>query len=272
LSKVQSFEMIPNLAGFNLKIMSLQGKELTLDMKMMVVRLKQYFDAERAAGPVVLTKDAAGRTANALGIGKVTVKRIMAEYNKNNQQIVAQNNKPRGKPSYLISPNLQPIIREHIRSENLLGQHVSIEKVKNYLAECHNAEIATTTPWRALQRWRFTYGVGKRRTSLRERDDVILARLEYLRVKRANRNHDGTLKRPEVYLDETYTNKNHSNKFTWYLDEEGPWVNKPSGKVPRWIIVHAITKDGLVNGAELVFKSKKRTGDYHGPMYTTKFL
>ena len=263
--------MIPNILGLNLKFMSLQGKELAPDMKMLVVRLKQYFDAERAEGSVVLTKDAAGRTANALGIGKVTVKRIMAEYNKNNQQVIVQNNKTRGKPSYLISPNLQPIIREYIRSKNLQGQHVSIEKVKNYLAECHNAEIATTTLWRALQRWGFTYGVGKRRTSLKERDDVILARREYLRVKRANRNHDGTLKRPEVYLDETYINKNHSNQFTWYLDEEGPWVNKPSGKGPRWIIVDAITKDGWVNGAELVFKAKKRTGDYHGQMNWDNF-
>ena len=32
------------------------------------------------------------------------------------------------------------------------------------------------------------------------------------------------------------------------------------------IIVHAITKDGWVDGAELVFEAKKRTGDYHGQM------
>jgi hypothetical protein len=31
-----------------------------------------------------------------------------------------------------------------------------------------------------------------------------------LRQKRANRNPDGSLQRPEVYLDETFVNKNHS--------------------------------------------------------------
>ena len=83
---------------------------------------------------------------------------------------------------------------------------MSLQKLNDYLSEHHKAEIATTTLWRALQRWGFTYGTGKRRTALRERDDVILARREYLRVKRANRNPDGTLKRSEVYLDETYIN------------------------------------------------------------------
>jgi hypothetical protein len=62
--------------------------------------------------------------------------------------------------------------------------------------------------------------------SLKEQDRVILARRNYLRAKRLNRNPDRTLKRPEVYLDETYINKNHSSRFTWYL-EYGPWVNKP---------------------------------------------
>jgi transposase len=79
------------------------------------------------------------------------------------------------------------------------------------------------------------------------------------------------LKRPEVYLDETYINKNHSNQFTWYLDEDGPWVNKPSGKGPRLIIVHAITMEGWVNDAQLIFDAKKRTGDYHGQMNWENF-
>jgi hypothetical protein len=69
--------------------MSHRGKEFTPAMKRMVVKLKQHFDAERDAGSVVLTKDSSGRTAKALDIGKATVKRIMAEYNKNGQKIMA---------------------------------------------------------------------------------------------------------------------------------------------------------------------------------------
>ena len=72
--------------------------------------------------------------------------------------------------------------------------------------------------------------------------------------------------RPEVFIDETFINKNHSNQFTWYLDEDGPEVNKPSGKGERLIIVNAITIVGWVNKAKLVFEAKKKTGDYHGQM------
>jgi len=39
---------------------------------------------------------------------------------------------------------------------------------------------------------------------LKERDNVILNRRKYLRQKRLNRNPDGSFKRVEVYLDETY--------------------------------------------------------------------
>ncbi len=96
-------------------------------------------------------------------------------------------------------------------------------------------------------------------------------RRKYLRKKISNRRADGTLIRPEVYLDETFINKNHSNGKTWYLIEDGAWVNKPSGKGPRLIIVHAITKDGWVDGAKLIFQAKTSSGDYHGQMNYENF-
>ena len=70
--------------------MSFQGKQLTADMTEMVVRLKKYYDTERKADKFVSTKDAAGRTAKALGIGVATVKRIMANYRKNGEKVVVE--------------------------------------------------------------------------------------------------------------------------------------------------------------------------------------
>jgi transposase len=162
-------------------------------------------------------------------------------------------------------------VRQFIRTENLGGRRVSTEMVESYLHTVHGIEIPKTTLWRALKRWGFTHGEGRRRDSLKEQGRVILARRDYLRAKLANRNTDGTLKRSEVYLDETYINKNHSSQFTWYLDDDGPLVNKPSGVGPRLIVVHAITKDGWVEGAQLLFEAKKRTGDYHGQMNWDNF-
>lgn len=66
-------------------------------------------------------------------------------------------------------------------------------------------------------------------------------------------------------------NKNHSNDFIWYSGEDGPWVQKPTGKGERLIIINAISSKGWVNGAKLVFQAKRKTGDYHGQMNAELF-
>jgi len=251
--------------------MSFQGKQLSAEITELVIRLKEYHDNERKAEKFVSTKDPARRTAKALGLGVATVKRIMARYAQGGDKVVVCVPQRPGRPPSQIFPNIQPIVRQFIRAENLGGRRVSIERVASYLYTEHGIETPKTTLWRAFKRWGFTHGEGRRRDSLKEQSRVILARRDYLRAKRANRNSDGTLKRPEVYLDETYINKNHSSQFTWYLDDDGPLVNKPSGVGPRLIVVHAVTKDGWVEGAQLVFEAKKRTGDYHGQMNWDNF-
>jgi len=104
-------------------------------------------------------------------------------------------------------------------------------------------------------------GKSRNKSALRERDEVVIARRAYLRAKRANRNAYGGTVRPEVSLDERYVTVNHSTPRTWYCAEEGPWVHKPSGKGPRFIIVHAITTAGWVQGAQLGLQAKRRPGD-----------
>jgi len=50
-------------------------------------------------------------------------------------------------------------------------------------------------------------------------------------------------------------------------------LNVPSGKGARIIIAHAGSrKIGLVPGAGLVFKGKKKTGDYNGEMNSAVWL
>jgi transposase len=246
--------------------MSFQGKEFTQDMKQLVINLKEFNDLERRQKNFKAVW-AIEQTAKGLGIGDATVRRIMAEYNKNKQSVPDSLTKTRGKPEYAIPQSLQPVVRRYIRSQNLKGLHVSVDLVRNHLAKTNpDYNFPTTTLWRTLSRWGFTYGTGKRRSALKERDYVILARRRYLRQKRLNRKPDGSFVRQEVYLDETFINKNHSNQFTWYFDEDGPDVNKPAGKGERLIVVNAITLEGWVNNAQLVFEAKKKTGDYHGQM------
>ncbi|RZB35370.1 MAG: hypothetical protein SRB2_03168 [Desulfobacteraceae bacterium Eth-SRB2] len=89
--------------------MSFQGKQLPAEMVEAIVRLKNHFDKERRLGKFTSTKDAAKRTANALGIGVATVKRIMAQYKKDGDEVVVRIKQRPGDPhpeyALLYSPS-----------------------------------------------------------------------------------------------------------------------------------------------------------------------
>jgi transposase len=148
--------------------MSLQGKQFSPEMIEMVVHLKNHFDEERKSQELVSTKDPAGRTAAGLGIGVATVKRIMARYSRSGEQIVALPAKRPGRPPERLLENLQPVVRQFIRSENLKGQRVSLDLVGQFLVSEHDIDIPKMTLWRAINRWGFTHGEGRRRNSLKE--------------------------------------------------------------------------------------------------------
>lgn len=251
--------------------MSQQGKTLSLEQKQFIVNLKLSYDIERNIGSTVSTRDSAGRVAKGLGIGKRTVESIFSQYQKDGQTLIEIEPKPRGKPPFSPLNSLIPHIRHYVRSMNQTGQYLSVRRIRSWLIHKHNSNIPVMTIFRFLARIGIVYGTGKRRSSLKESDKIIIARREYLRRKIKNRRKDGTKKRPEVYLDETYINQKISFDKTWYNDSEDSWVNKPSGKGPRLIIVHAITSPWWVNGAKLVFLAKRKTGDYHDQMNWDNF-
>ena len=246
-----------------------QGKAIELPERELIVRLKEHFDEERFRGPFVSTEDPAGRVAKALGLGKRAVKEIISNYHQTGT-LAAPDVASKGKPPYRVQPALETVIRHEIRRRNREGSHVSLSSLSNWLDQ-HYERIPKATLGRTLGRIGFVFGKSRRKSALRERDDVLIARRTYLRAKLANRDSRGGSIRPEVYLDESYVNVNHSSERTWYFAEEGPWVRKPSGKGPRLILVHAITAAGWVAGAKLVFQAKKRTGDYHGQMNFENF-
>ncbi|WP_320043589.1 transposase [uncultured Desulfobacter sp.] len=246
-----------------------QGKALTPEEKKAIVALKEYFDRTiddlEEQGELSVQ-----RVSNALGFGLSTVRRTMADYSRginfDKESIVY-----RGRPQLALSDSAQTIVREYIRNANKEGAYITLETLCQYLEEvAPEQEFSIRTLGRALDRWGFTFGKGIRTQRFKEKDHVVVARQRYLRRKRANRKGKGTI-RPEVYIDESYVNKNHSTDFVWYYDDDGPWIQKPTGKGERLIIMNAITKDGWVPGAKVTFKSTRKTGDYHGQMNQTMF-
>lgn len=244
--------------------MGIQGKPLTAKEKETIVKLKKYFDRAKSDQDEN-ARPSARRVVNALDISIATVKRIMADHNRG-INFEVQEEARGGRPPRILPSSTQSVVREYVREANKEGSYITLETLCQYLkAENPEQDFSVRTLGRALDRWGFTFGKGTRTQRLKEKDHVIAARHRYLRRKRVNRKGEGTI-RPEVYLDESYVNKNHSNDFVWYLDDDGPWIQKPTGKGERLIIINAITKDGWVPGAKLIFKSTRKTGDYHGRM------
>lgn len=243
-----------------------RGKPLNSEVKKLIVSVKQYFDRNKA--DFRQTELSAQMTADALGIGVATVHRVMADYNKD-PGLLDKVTERRGRPSYSVNASHETAVRSYIREANQQGRYITLNIIRDFLKKRdpdQSFHIATLA--RTLDRWGFTFGKGTRTQHLKEKDYVIAARQRYLRKKISNRSLAGKGKtlRPEVYLDESYVNKNHSNDLIWYYGEDGPWVQKPTGKGERLIIMNVITINGWVPGAKMVFKSTKRTGDYHGQM------
>ena len=83
--------------------------------------------------------------------------------------------------------------------------------------------------------------------------------------------------RSVVYLDETWVNACDSLEKMWVEDDPNVaggthgGIRKPSGKRNRLFILHAGSENGWIPGADLVFQSKKSTGDYHDEMTVEHF-
>ena len=101
---------------------------------------------------------------------------------------------------------------------------------------------------------------------LMERQDVVMARIKYLREIKKLREQGRTI----VYTDETYVNTSHNTMKCWQSADVA--VNVPFSKGERLIIVHAGSENGFINGAQLLFKAKSSSGDYHSEMNGQNFL
>lgn len=255
-----------------------KGKSITIPEKEMVVHIKHYFDKEKKVHShkkELSSKSSVALTALATNLSEISVKRIMAEFN---------NGKPlsppaaKGSSPHAIKESVKTICQDVIRSHNIRREYLSLRLLVGILNDKYHIEVARETLRACLYRWDILHGFVLRHSALRERDYVVNARRDYLIRKRILDNSNRML----VYLDETFINRNYSGSdSSWYcgdwkdnpmLDKSyGPYINKPSGKGERFIILNAVTKNGWIDGAKLVFKAKTNSGDYHGSMDENNF-
>jgi transposase len=246
-----------------------KGQALEPREKHAIVVVKKYFDRMRS--DYTLPESSVQMTADALAFGLSTVRRVLADFNKD-PALLEKSPAPKGRPNHIIDSFHESSVRSFIRAANQNGEYITLSKISEFLrTKGEKTKFHSTTLSRTLNRWGFEFGKGKRSQHLKEKDEVILARQKYLRLMRSNRSKGNMPIKNEVYLDESYVNKNHSNDFIWYSGEDGPLVQKPTGKGERLIIVNAISSTGWITDAKLIFQAKRKTGDYHGQMNSDLF-
>lgn len=254
-----------------------QGNAFTVKDKQTIVSVRDYFGRKkRTTGKTSLgAKGPTTLTAEALGVSVTSVQRVLREHS---QQGGFETPAPKGSKPYTVDDSAKTVCQDLIRKHNIGREHISLRVLTGILKEEYDIEIPRETLRAYLYRWGIVYGPVLRHTALRERDYVVNARRDYLVKKMALRKGARTL----VYLDETFINKNYSGADnSWYCEDwqesedldkaHGPFINKPSGKGERLILVNAITAHGWVKGARCVFKANSCTGDYHGSMNEVTF-
>ena len=247
----------------------IRGKPLAAGEKRAIVCVKVYFDRNRKE--LGFSESSAQLTADALEVSISTVKRVLADFRRDPSRL-NKAPEPKGRPGYAIDSSHEEAVRSFIRNANQHGQYITISTISEFIQERNtDMQFHPATLARTLDRWGFDFGKGKRSQYIKEKNEIVAFRRRYLRRMRYNRDQDGNPIQNEIYLDESYVNKNHSNDFIWYSDEDGPWVQKPTGKGERLIIINAISSAGWVPGAKLVFQAKRKTGDYHGQMNADLF-
>ena len=135
-------------------MVSCRGKPLSPEIKKLTVSVKQYFDRNK----LTPSEPSVKRTADALGIGVATVKRIMADYNRD-PGLLDKPAKLRGRPIYAVSVSYQESTRSYIRDANKKGEYITLADIKNFLMEEYPDEsFNKATLARTLNRWGFEFG------------------------------------------------------------------------------------------------------------------
>jgi transposase len=130
-----------------------------------------------------------------------------------------------------------------------------------------------STMYRLLKDMNFVYAKRDKSAVLIERPDIIAWRHGYLRAIKQYRAEGYDI----VYLDESWVNVGHSVSREWkdktvtsardaFIKGLSTGLKHPTQRGPRFILVHAGSENGFVNGAEMFFLAKKNSADYHDEM------
>ena len=206
----------------------------------------------------VSTRNPRKRAADYLGTSEKTVQRVMKEYKRCGtvQQPHKGNTTVRESG---LPEDVGEVIRRFVLQRAEGKELTSAVDVTNFINhKWPDLQIGERRVRRLLKRLGFLHcRVPAKGVNYKESAATVEKRHRYLQqLSNIRRDPHRTL----VYTDESYCHHQHNRSFGWMLPNRGI-LRRHKG--PRWIIIDAITKEGCVPGARLLYKFTG-VGDYHG--------
>ena len=246
-----------------------KGVRLTSQSKYIVQNVRQFFEKERSVGMSIKRSCVVERTAAATGVSVRTVKYINKEITSQDGTLLTplkrySASRVRINPDEFDREIIRRVVHEFYVRKEYPTLAAVLEKVKE---ECRFPG-GRYCLWRVLREMGFNYKKKDGKQFIYERADILVQRNTYLQHILKHRREKKTL----IYMDETWVNAHHTNQYIWVdHDGKGGW-KVPSGKGQRLIVVHAGGAEGWVQGADLVFRSKTNSADYHDEMNAEHFM
>jgi hypothetical protein len=173
---------------------------------------------------------------------------------------------PRYPESYArLDSTHQLLITDYMRELNEKGGMVNADGLQTYLRDKCNVEMSLRRIRQQLIRWGCTYDFGvalspvDRKWHERRISKFIVA---YAKAMQLEENGMHVI----VYMDESYIHNNHSISKGWFAPGSSRYVRK-SKHSGRWVMFHAITKDGL-----LFAERRSADGDLTQPTVNAEYI
>ena len=255
--------------------MPVRGKRVSSTAKTIIFNVFSYFKRQSQKSKAIGPPRLMDKTAKATGYCARSVRRVVAEKRASDGAAFmspAKWYKRDGKRIVVDDFDLEGIrcaVHEFYSDKKYPTLESLLAPFKERgLFDCEHVNL-----WKVLRKLDFKYKQVNDKRYVYEQPRIIVQRHKYLRRMMRNRREW----RPVVYLDETWANARDSVENMWVEDDPVVsggtigGVRKPSRNGNRLIILHAGGKNGWVKSADLVFQSKKATGDYHDEMTAAHF-
>jgi len=234
-----------------------------------VENVRRFFEKEKECRSTINRQAVVKRTAEATGISERSVRDIHKAYLACDSHLLTPV-KRYSVSRIRINPDSfdREVIRRLVHSFYTRKEYPTILKVlEKAKAQC-GFPGGRYCMWRVLQEMGFTYRTRDNKKYIYEQQNIVEQGHTYLQTIRKLRQENTNL----IYTNETWVNAHHNNEYIWVdSDGTGGW-KVPDGKGQRLIILHAGGVEGWVDGADLVFRSRTNSADYHDEMNSKHFM